>query len=370
MNFAVQGGVLATPNYLTEVLARDHETCTFDLSSNENALGASSQALAAMQAQLSEVWRYPDGGGCQLRAALAAHYHINAEHIVLGAGADELITLLVRIFAGKGDEVLFPQYSFIMYHINAVRVGAVPVAARTHNLTCDVEALLNHISDKTRLIFIANPNNPTGTYLNSQTLASLVARVPSHIVVVIDSAYAEFVDDEYDGGIALVQQYPNVVMLRTFSKIYGLAALRLGWCYASTDIVDLLHRSRNPYNVSSLAQIAGIAALSDKQHLQQSLAHNRYWMKWMSQALLALDLSVNDSCGNFLLVGFGSAQRAAETYQYLLKNNIKTRPTTGYGLPAYLRVTIGSAQANEYLLQTLGGVVRGNVDLSYSLCKR
>jgi len=234
------------------------------LASNESALGPSPKAVAAYRALAGEIHRYPEGDAEELREALGRRHGLDPARIVCGAGSDELITLLLRCYAGPGDEVLYSRHGFLMYPINAMAVGATPVAALERDLTTDVDALLAGVTDRTRIVFIANPNNPTGTYLGAQELARLHAGLRPSVLLVIDAAYAEFVNrNDYEPGIALVNRADNVVMLRTFSKIYALAGLRLGWAYCPPAIADVLNRVRSPFNVSSAAQAAGEAAVED-----------------------------------------------------------------------------------------------------------
>ena len=232
------------------------------LASNESALGPSPMAIAAYRALADEIHRYPDGGSVDLRAALGRYHGLDPERIVCGAGSDELIALLIRAYAGVGDEVLYSRHGFLMHPIGARSVGATPVAVPEQDLTADVDGFLARVTDKTRIVFIANPNNPTGTYLSAEQLARLHRGLPRHVVLAIDAAYAEFVNrNDYEPGIALVNRADNVVMLRTFSKIYALAGLRLGWAYCPPAIADVLNRIRGPFNVSLAAQAAGVAAV-------------------------------------------------------------------------------------------------------------
>ena len=249
------------------------------LASNENALGPSRKAMAAYNALAADIHRYPDGNAQELREALGRHHGIDPERIVCGAGSDELITLLLRCYAGPGDEVLYSRHGFLMYPINALAVGALPVAAAERDLTVDVDALLARVTERTRIVFIANPNNPTGTYLGAEEIARLHAGLPSSVLLAVDAAYAEFVNrNDYEPGIALVNRAENVVMLRTFSKIYALAGLRLGWAYCPAAIADLLNRLRGPFNVGAAAQAAGIAAIEDIEALYRARVHNERWL--------------------------------------------------------------------------------------------
>src|SRR5438067_7813705 len=234
------------------------------LASNESALGPSPKAIAAYKALAGEIHRYPDGGAAELRAALGRHHGLDPARIVCGAGSDELIALLQRAYAGPGAEVLYSRHGFLMYPIGAKAVGATPIAVPEQALTADVDGFLARVTERTRLVFVANPNNPTGTYLSAEEVARLHAGLPANVVLAIDAAYAEFVNrNDYEPGIGLVNRAENVVMLRTFSKIYALAGLRLGWAYCPPTVADVLNRIRGPRNVNAAALAAGVAAGAD-----------------------------------------------------------------------------------------------------------
>src|SRR5437660_6856257 len=270
------------------------------LASNESALGPSPKAIAAYKALAGEIHRYPDGGAAELRAALGRHHGLDPERIVCGSGSDELIGLLLRCYAGPGTEVVYSRHGFLMYPIGALSVGATPVAVPETALTADVDAILAHVTERTRIVFIANPNNPTGTYLSADELARLHAGLPPQVVLAIDAAYAEFVNrNDYEPGIALVNRASNVVMLRTFSKIYALAGLRLGWAYCPPAVADVLNRIRGPFNVSAPALAAGVAAIEDVAALTRARAHNDKWLPWLSEQLTAPGLQLTPSGANF-----------------------------------------------------------------------
>ena len=252
------------------------------LASNESALGPSPKAIAAYKTLAEEIHRYPDGGADKLRDVLGRHHGLDPARIVCGAGSDELIALLQRAYAGPGAEVLYSRHGFLMYSIGAMAVGATPVAVPERNLTADVDAILARITERTRIVFIANPNNPTGTYLSINDMNRLHAGLPPNVVLAIDAAYAEFVNrNDYEPGVALVNRASNVVMLRTFSKIYALAGLRLGWAYCPPEIADVLNRIRGPFNVSAPALAAGVAAVEDVAALKRARAHNDKWLPWL-----------------------------------------------------------------------------------------
>ncbi len=323
----------------------------YRLASNENPLGCSAKAAEAYHAMAGELHRYPDGGASGLRRALAAQYELDADRIVCGAGSDELISLLVRSYAGPGDEVLYSQHGFLMYAISARTVGATPVAAPESNLTADVEALLAAVTARTRICFIANPNNPTGSYLSAADLRRLRDGLRDDILLVIDAAYAEYVEaDDYGDGQALVETHDNVVMTRTFSKIYGLGSVRLGWAYCSAQVADVLNRVRGPFNVSTPAQAAGVAAVQDQAFVAASLRHNSRMMTWFTAQCARFNLRVEPSVGNFVIVRFPDAQKALAHFK---SRGVLVRAVAGYGLPDYLRVTLGTEEEMQAVVGAL-----------------
>jgi histidinol-phosphate aminotransferase len=327
------------------------------LASNESALGPSPKAVAAYRALAGEIHRYPDGSAAELRAAIGRQHGLDPERIVCGAGSDELITLLLRAYAGPGDEVLYSRHGFLMYPIGARAVGAMPVAAPEPDLTTDVDALLARIGSHTRVVLIANPNNPTGTYLGRDALRRLHAGLPASVLLAIDAAYAEFVErNDYEPGAQLVDRADNVVMLRTFSKIYALAGLRLGWAYCPPAVVAVLNRIRGPFNVTAPAIAAGIAAVEDAEALERARAHNAHWLTWLSERLAALGLPVTPSVCNFVLPRFPDDPRhdAAAAFEFLRRRGILTRRMAAYGLPQHLRITIGTGAEMEAVAAALG----------------
>jgi histidinol-phosphate aminotransferase len=326
------------------------------LASNESALGPSPRAVAALAAWASGMHRYPDGGAVDLRQALAKRYGLDAGRIVCGTGSDELIGLLVRAYAGPGDEVLYSRHGFLMYPIAATTSGATAVAAPERSLTTDVDALLERVTAKTRMVFVANPNNPTGTYLGADEIARLHAGLPPSVLLVIDAAYAEFVTrNDYEPGAALVNRAENVVMLRTFSKIYALGGLRLGWAYCPSAVADVLDRVRGPFNVNAAAQVAGVAALNDVAAVDRAREHNDLWLPWFTKALTELGLAVNPSVGNFVIVRFPDEPRhnADAAFAYLQARGILTRKMGGYHLPEWLRITIGTEEELRIVVATI-----------------
>ncbi|MHA1538047.1 MAG: histidinol-phosphate transaminase [Alphaproteobacteria bacterium] len=326
------------------------------LAANESPLGPSAQALQAYAAAGAGLNRYPDGGSTALREALARHYGLEAGRIVCGNGSDELIALITRAYAGPGDEVLFTEHGFAMYPIATKAAGASPVVAPETDLTADIDALLARVSERTRIVFIANPNNPTGSYLPAAEIVRLRQKLPETILLVIDAAYAEYVTrNDYTSGAELVEPGGNVVMTRTFSKIYALAGVRLGWAYCPSDVADVFNRIRNPFNVTAPALAAGLAALGDMAHLDRARTHNDIWLPRFTGGLEALGLEVAPSVGNFVLVRFpdDEAHNAAAADKFLNSRGIIARGVANYGLPQYLRFTVGTDREVEAVLAAL-----------------
>ena len=330
------------------------------LASNESALGPSARAVEAYRALAGEIYRYPDGGSIGLRAALARRYGLDVARIVCGTGSDELIGLLARCYAGPGDEVLHSRHGFLMYPIAAQAAGATPVAVPERNLTADVDGFLARLTPKTRLVFIANPNNPTGTFLPREEVKRLHAGLPSSTLLVIDSAYAEFVTrNDYEPGIELVETAPNVVMLRTFSKIYALAGLRIGWGYFSAPVADVLNRVRGVFNINLPAQAAAVAALEDVPAIDRAREHNDIWRPWLERELGALGLSVQPSVANFVLVHFPAAPKNSDAaFAFLQSRGILTRKMGAYGLPEHLRITIGLEEEMRAVVAAVADFMR------------
>ncbi|TAL38015.1 MAG: histidinol-phosphate transaminase [Alphaproteobacteria bacterium] len=325
------------------------------LASNENALGCSPKAREAYLKAALDLHRYPDGAAAELRAALGKTCDMNPDRIVCGSGSEELISLLVRSYAGVGDEVLFSQYGFLMYPICAKAVGATPVAAPEKDFRTDVDALLKAVTPKTKMLLLANPNNPTGSYLNRAEMKRLCEKLPSSVLLLIDSAYAEFVQEkDYEDGRALVDAHPNAVMLRTFSKIHGLAALRLGWGYCSPEVAGVINRVRGAFNVNAPAQAAGVAALADKDFIKKTIDMTAAGRAYLSENLKKLGWQPLPSVGNFLLVHFGP--KAEEIRLKLKDKGIFIRQMGAYNLPEHLRVTVGTADDNARLIEALKSV--------------
>ncbi|CAA7624566.1 histidinol-phosphate transaminase [Magnetospirillum sp. UT-4] len=349
-------GIMDIRPYVGGESALDGSSRVIKLSSNEGALGPSPRAVEALRAMAGEMHRYPDGGATRLRKALGARWGLDPERIVCGAGSDELLGILCRAYAGPGDEVLYSAHGFLMYAIAAKACGATPVTAPETDLTANVDALLAAVTPRTRILFLANPNNPTGTYLAAEEVKRLRASLRPDILLVIDAAYAEFVSkNDYTPGIELVDAGDNTVMCRTFSKIFALGGLRLGWAYCPASIADVLNRVRNPFNVGSPALAAGLAALEDTAYMDLCREHNDYWLAWMLAELARIGLPATPSVCNFVLVRFPKAEgcdaRAAD--EYLRGRGIIARAMGGYGLGDWLRITIGTGEENQAVIAAL-----------------
>ena len=330
------------------------------LSSNEGALGPSPQAIAAFEAASATLARYPDGGSTLLREAIGSRFGLDPARIVCGAGSDELLGLMARGYAGEGDEVLYTEHGFLIYPVAARSVGATPVKVPERDLTADVDALIARAGNRTRLCYIANPNNPTGTYLDAAALRRLRRGLPEGVILVLDAAYAEFVTAmDYDDGIALVNENDNVIMTRTFSKIFGLGGLRIGWAYGPAHIVDVLNRLRMPFNVSTAAQAAGVAALNDRDHHERAARHNAEMRDWLTTALQASGITVPPSQGNFVLARFGDNAKAEAADLFLKERGIIVRRMGGYGLPDSLRITVGLTAECEAVAGALKDFMAG-----------
>jgi histidinol-phosphate aminotransferase len=328
------------------------------LSSNETPLGPSPKAVAAYKAAAAELDRYPDGSVTALRQAIARKFGLDPERIVCGAGSDELINLLAHAYIGPGDEMVHSAHAFLIYKIATMSSGGTPVAAPERNHCADVDAILERVTPRTRIVFIANPNNPTGTYLPHDEVRRLHRGLPSSTLLVLDAAYGEYVRrNDYEAGFELVATTENTVMLRTFSKVYGLAALRLGWAYCPAAVAQVLNRVRGPFNISSPAMAAGMAALDDAAHIEAAVAHNETWLPWVTDEIGKLGLKVTPSIGNFVLIHFPTEQKAIAADAHLKSHGIIVRRVAAYGLPQCLRMTIGTESDNRAVVAALAEFV-------------
>lgn len=327
------------------------------LSSNETPLGPSPAAIEAVKAVAEKLELYPDGSSTDLRQAIAKAYDLDPDRIICGAGSDELLSLLAYTYLNPGDEGIYCEYGFLVYRIAILAAGGVPVIAPETDETANVDAILSAVTERTRMVFLANPNNPTGTYLPAGEVRRLHEGLPKNVLLVLDAAYAEYVRlDDYESGLELASSADNVVTTRTFSKIYGLASLRLGWMYGPEAIIDAVNRVRGPFNVTGPAIAAGVAAMGDTAHVERAVAHNDEWLKKVTEGLEALGLRVTPSVGNFVLVHFpddDEARGAAAADDYLSQRGFVLRQVGGYGFPNALRMSIGSAEANDGVLAAL-----------------
>lgn len=329
------------------------------LSANESALGPSPKVIEALEAHATQAHRYPDGDASDLRAALAARYDIPADQITCGAGSDEIIALTCQAYLAPGDEVLYPQHGFLMYKISALAAGGVPKTAPETDLRTDVQALLAAVTERTKIVFLANPNNPTGSYISRQELADLQAGLPPHVLLVVDGAYREYVErPDYSSGIDLVQAgAENVLVTGTLSKIFGLGGLRVGWGYGAPYLIDILNRVRGPFNVNAPAMAAACAAVRDIGFEEQVRRLNNDQIGPLTQRLQGLGLTVYPTVGNFLLIDFGDEARRIAIDAALQDQGIFIRQVAAYGLPTCLRMTIGTEAENARVLETLAAAL-------------
>ena len=329
------------------------------LSSNESALGPSPLALEAYREASGMISRYPEPTCLTLRDALAAKHGLNADRIVCAMGSESLIRLIVRTFAGPGDEVVHSAHGFSLYRVAAAGVGAVPVSVPEVGLIADPGGVLNAITERTRIVLLANPNNPTGTMVDPGDMQRFIEALPENLLLVLDSAYAEYVKDaDYDSGLKWVKEgLDNLIVLRTFSKIYSLAGLRVGWAYSGQSIADVLRKVADVFGVSAPSQATAIAALDDEEHIARELAHVGAWRPWLTQALEGLGFVVTPSHTNFLLVHCDDLRlSAAECIEGLMVAGIIVRPLDNYGLPNAMRITVGRENENRALIQALSDI--------------
>jgi histidinol-phosphate aminotransferase len=328
----------------------------FKLSSNETPLGPSANAVAAYRAAGEHLEDYPDGSASALRDAIGAAFGLDPDRIICGAGSDDLLNLLARAYLADGDEGIYTKHGFVVYPIATMGTGAKAVAVPEKDFTADVDSILKAVTPKTKIVFLANPNNPTGTYVPFDEVKRLQKSLPAHVLLVLDAAYAEYVQrNDYESGIELVATTDNVVMTRTFSKIYGLASLRLGWMYGPAHVVDAINRIRGPFNVNGPAIAAGIAAIRDTAHVEKSRAHNTRWLAWLTEEIGRLGLPVTPSAANFVLIHFPETKgrTAKEADAFLTKRGLILRQVGVYKLPNALRMSVGTEEANRLVVQAL-----------------
>mgnify|MGYP000553574726 CR=1 FL=1 len=326
------------------------------LASNENPLGISVSASKAIQNELANTTLYPDGTGFALKKALSDRFKFDVASITLGNGSNDVLDIIARAYANAESEVIYSQYAFAVYALSTQLVNAKAVVTPALDWGHDLDAMRAAITDKTSLIFIANPNNPTGTYLPSSQLVSFLESVPEHIVIVLDEAYCEYIDEpDYPNGLSLLAMFPNLIVTRTFSKAYGLAALRVGYAVSNPVITDILNRVRQPFNVNSFALAAAKAVLSDAEYLEQAKRVNKAGLQQVEKGLQMLGLNFIPSLGNFIC--FELAQEGVVVYQALLEKGVIVRPLANYGMPNHLRVSIGLENENQRFLEALASVL-------------
>lgn len=327
----------------------------YKLSSNENPLGPSPKAIEAAREVAAKLDVYPDGTARRLREAIAEVHGLNAANIICSNGSDEILGLLAQTYLAPGDEAIFTEHAFMVYKIYIQSAGATPVAVKETDERADIDAILAAVTPRTKIVFLANPNNPTGTYVPFQEVRRLHASLPKNVLLVLDAAYAEYVRrNDYEAGIELAGSAENVVMTRTFSKL-GLGGARIGWMYGPMHIVDAINRIRGPFNVNATAIEAGIAAIRDRAHVERSVMHNEKWLTWLSEELTKLGLRVTPSVGNFLLIHFPDDKKhsAAAADDYLTARGFILRRVSGYGFPNALRMSIGIEEANRGVIAAL-----------------
>ncbi len=326
------------------------------LASNENPLGPGKLALHAARQALEQLHRYPDGAGFHLKAALSEKFNLRPEQITLGNGSNDLLELIGRAFLNRGDEVIFSQHAFAVYMLVTLGCSAKPVEVPAQLFGHDLAAMADAITERTRVIFIANPNNPTGTWFHKHALEAFLARVPEHVLVVLDEAYVEYVEEDgYPNGFDYLGRYSNLIVTRTFSKMYGLAGLRVGYAVANPQITNVLNRVRQPFNVNAPALAAAQAALNDVNYIEDSKSENTAGLVQITEGLTRLNLHAIPSVANF--IAFDCARPAQPIYEALLHEGVIVRPIGGYGMPNHLRVSIGLGAENERFLQALQKVL-------------
>ncbi len=357
-----RAGILDIEAYVPGKSAAPAGVKRHKLSANENPLGASPKAIEAAREVAGRLEFYPDGSSTQLRAAIAEAHGLNIANIMCFNGSDEALALLSRIYLAPGDEAIYPQYGFLAYRIAIMAAGATPIIAPETNERVDVDAILAGVTDRTRMVFLANPANPTGTYIPFDEVRRLHAGLPKNVLLILDAAYAEYVRrNDYEAGVELVAGAENVVMTRTFSKAYGLGGARIGWMYAPTHIIEAVERIRDAFNVTATAIAAGTAAVRDRAHVDASIAHNETWLPWLTSELTALGLRVTPSVTNFVLIHFpedghfpeNGRHSASAADEYLTARGYILRRVAGYGFPNALRMTVGTEEANRGVVAAL-----------------
>jgi histidinol-phosphate aminotransferase len=351
-----RSGVLDIEAYVPGKSSAPGVAKVFKLSSNETPLGPSPRAIAAYQSVAAHLQDYPDGSASDLREAIGCVFGLDPDRIVCGAGSDDLLNLLARAYLADGDEAIHTTHGFLVYPIATLGTGARPIVAAETDFTANVDAILAALTKKTKVVFLANPNNPTGTYISFDEVKRLHCSLPPRVLLVLDAAYAEYVKhNDYESGIELVATSENVVMTRTFSKIHGLAAVRLGWMFGAAHVVAAVNRIRGPFNVNAPAIAAGIAAIEDVEHQERSREHNTRWLAWLAQEIGKLGLKVTPSVANFLLINFPpeKGRSAKEADAFLTARGLVLRQVGVYKLPNALRMSVGTEEANKLVVAAL-----------------
>jgi histidinol-phosphate aminotransferase len=356
-----RAGVLDIDAYVPGKSSAPGVARVFKLSSNESPLGPSPAAIAAYNEAGKHLEDYPDGSASELRDAIGRVFGLDPDRIVCGAGSDDLLNLLARAYLSDGDEAIHTTHGFLVYPIATMGAGATPVVAPETDYTADVDAILKRVTPKTKMVFLANPNNPTGTYVPFDQVKRLHKGLRPQVLLVIDAAYAEYVRrNDYEAGIELVATSENVVMTRTFSKIHGLAGLRLGWMYGPAHVIDAINRIRGPFNVNLPAIAAGIAAIEDSAHQERSREHNSRWLPWLTEEIGKLGLKVTPSVANFVLIHFSeqNGRTATDANAFLMKRGLILRQVGAYKLPNALRMSVGTEEANRLVVKALAEFLR------------
>ncbi len=330
------------------------------LSANESALGPSPKAIKAFEREKDKIFRYPESDSFLLRNVISKKFNINLERIICGAGSDQIFDLTCQLFIKPGDEVIVTEYGFIMHRIYASLYNAKVLLAKEKNFKASVDEILKKVSFKTKIVFIANPNNPTGTYLSKSEMLNLRKKLRSNILLVVDDAYFEFLNnDDFTSGLDLFKNEANVLITRTFSKIYGLAGLRLGWGYCSKKIIDLMYKIKPPFNVNRAALYSGIEAIKDKQWIKKAIKHNTVWSKIIFSVLEKYNIKSNKPTANFFLMHFNETKIDSDTvFKKLSNNRLLLRKMTQYKIPNALRLTIGNKKSNEHFIECIGSIFK------------
>jgi histidinol-phosphate aminotransferase len=351
-----RSGVLSIDAYVPGKSQAPGAVKVFKLSANETPLGPSPRAIEAFRRAADHLHDYPEGTARKLREAIGKSFGLDPARIVCGAGSDDMLNLLAQAYLAPGDEAIYTAHGFRLYPIFTLAAGGKPVIAAEKNYTADADLILAKVTDRTRIVFLANPNNPTGTYMPFDEVKRLRGALPANVLLVLDAAYADYVGrNDYESGIELVATTDNTVMTRTFSKIHGLAALRLGWMYGPAHVVDAINRIRAPFNVNTPALLAGIASIEDTAHIERSRAHNARWLPWLTEEIGKLGLEVTPSVSNFILIHFPktNGRTSKDADAFLTARGLILRAVASYGLPDALRLTVGTEEANRLVVAAL-----------------